>query len=168
METIKFNQDILGMQENLKFFALKLTENEEDANDLIQETYLRALTNKSKFKEDTNIRAWLYTIMRNTFINSYRKSKRDNTFRDQTDNNYYLDQGKEKSFNSTDSMLAEKEINLSISQLDEDLRKPFMMHTEGFKYKEIADQMDIPIGTVKSRIFISRQRLAEELKEFKN
>ena len=168
MKTTNFNQNIIQLQEQLKYYALSLTQSNDDADDLLQETYLKALLNKEKYTEESNIKAWMYTIMKNTFINGYRRAKRASTFNDTTDNNYFINQSSDKVQETTDSLLSEKEINKRIDQLDEDLKRPFKMHTNGFKYKEIAEKMDIPIGTVKSRIFFSRQKLASELKEFQS
>ena len=90
MKSLSFRKDLIGVQEELLRFAYKLTANREEANDLLQETSLKALDNEEKYVPDTNFKGWMYTIMRNIFINNYRKIVRDQTFVDQTDNLYHL------------------------------------------------------------------------------
>ena len=138
MKSLSFRKDLIGVQEELLRFAYKLTTDREEANDLLQETSLKALDNEDKYTPDTNFKGWMYTIMRNIFINNYRKVVRDQTFVDQTDNLYHLSLPQESGLDST-----------------------------GFKYREIAEKLDLPLGTVKSRIFFTRQRLQEELKDFR-
>lgn len=166
MKTNNFNHDILSLRNNLKSFALGLTRDSSDADDLIQESYLKALLYKEKFEENTNMKAWMMTIMKNTFINTYRKEKRENTYRDNTVNDYFLNSSVRQGFDSTDSMLTSKEILGEIERLDSEFKEPFQLFTSGFKYKEIAEKLEIPIGTVKSRIFLTRQKLSENLKDF--
>ena len=88
MKSLSFRKDLIGVQEELLRFAYKLTADREEANDLLQETSLKALDNEEKYVPDTNFKGWMYTIMRNIFINNYRKIVRDQTFVDQTDNYY--------------------------------------------------------------------------------
>ena len=137
MKTVDFTQHLLSIQTELFRFAFKLTADREEANDLLQETSLKALDNEEKFTPDTNFKGWMYTIMRNIFINNYRKTVRDQTFVDQTD------------------------------ALPKDYRVPFAMYVSGFKYREIAEKLGLPLGTVKSRIFFTRQRLQNDLKDFR-
>jgi len=166
MTAIEFNQQILSFQNPLKYFALKLTADQEDAEDLLQETYLKALRYRDKFRERTNLKAWLYTIMKNTFINNYRRSSRSRTFIDDTEENYFINNGKNENNNMPDSEINFKEVKKAIDNLEQDSRTPFLMHYEGFKYKEIADELQLPIGTVKSRIFLARKKLMSTLPEF--
>lgn len=163
MTAIEFNYKLLGLQKNLKYFAYTLTANYEDAQDLVQETFLKALTNRDKFAANTNLKAWTFTIMKNTFINNYRQNVRNNTILDKTDDLYYLNLSKESGIGLPDSALSEKEIQREINRIDEDQRKPFEMYNKGYKYKEIAQQLDLSIGTVKSRIFFTRKKLMEAL-----
>ena len=144
MNTYSFRKDLLAVQEELLRFAYKLTADREEANDLLQETSLKALDNEDKFEPDTNFRGWMYTIMRNIFINNYRKIVREQTFVDQTDNQYHLSMPQDSGFASTEGA----------------------MHVSGFKYREIAERLGLPLGTVKSRIFFTRQKLQDELKDF--
>ncbi len=166
MTAMEFNNALINMEDSLERFALSLTSNREEAKDLLQETYLKALTYREKFVEFTNLKAWAYTIMKNTFINNYRKAMRENTTLDHTRDLYYLNNSKESSLVKPDSEYQTKEIRSAIEQLDDDFKVPFKMHTEGYKYKEIADKLDLKIGTVKSRIFFTRKKLMESLKDF--
>lgn len=168
MTAIEFNHKLLNLQENLEFFARSLTANEEEAKDLVQDTNYKALTNRDKFQPDTNLKAWTYTIMKNTFINNYRRKVKANTIVDTTEDLYYLNTTKEAKYEAPDSSLAAEEINRNIKRLDEEQRMPFEMHNQGYKYKEIADKLDLSIGTVKSRIFFTRKKLMEKLQDFSN
>ena len=139
----------------------------EEANDLLQETSLKALDNEDKYMPDTNFKGWMYTIMRNIFINNYRKVVRDQTFIDQTDNLYHLNLPQDTGFESTERTYDLKEMHRVVNALPKEYRVPFAMHVSGFKYREIAEKLNLPLGTVKSRIFFTRQKLQEELKDFR-
>ena len=167
MGTSTFTQNLLGMQTELHRFALKLTADHEEANDLLQETSLKALDNEDKYTPDTNFKGWMYTIMRNIFINNYRKTVRDQTFIDQTDNLFHLNLPQDSGFESTEGNYDLKEIRKIVHSLPKEYRVPFSMYVSGFKYREIAEKLGLPIGTVKSRIFFTRQRLQKELKDFR-
>lgn len=167
MKSVSFRKDLLSVQDELLRFAYKLTSNREDANDLLQETSLKALDNEEKFTPDTNFKGWMYTIMRNIFINNYRKVVRDQTFIDQTDNLYHLNLPQDSGFDSTEGAYDLKEIHNALNALPSEYRIPFSMHVSGFKYREIADKLELPLGTVKSRIFFTRQKLQEDLKDFR-
>ncbi len=167
MTAMEFNHRLMGLQNNLKYFAYTLTSNYEDAQDLVQETFLKALTNREKFAENTNLKAWTFTIMKNTFINNYRQSVRSNTILDKTDDLYYLNLPKESGIGLPDSDYYVKEIKNAITGISEEQRTPFEMYNQGYKYKEIAERLDLSIGTVKSRIFFTRKKLMETLKENK-
>ena len=167
MKTVDFTQHLLGMQTELFRFALKLTADREDANDLVQETSLKALDNEEKFTPDTNFKGWMYTIMRNIFINNYRKTVRDQTFVDHTDNLFHLSLPQESGFESTEGAYDLKEIHRIVNALPKEYRIPFAMYVSGFKYREIAEKLGLPLGTVKSRIFFTRQRLQHDLKDFR-
>ena len=109
MKSLSFRKDLIGVQEELLRFAYKLTANREEANDLLQETSLKALDNEEKYVPDTNFKGWMYTIMRNIFINNYRKIVRDQTFVDQTDNLYHLNLPQDSGFESTEGAYDLKE-----------------------------------------------------------
>jgi len=166
MTAIEFSHQLIGMQPRLGFFAKSLTSDPEDAKDLLQETIYKALTNQDKFQGDRNLKAWVFTIMKNTFINNYRRNVRSNTLIDTTENSYFLNQGAVSAFQTPESVHNEKEIRKAISELPEDYRIPFEMHTKGYKYKEIAESLEQPLGSIKSKIFFARKRLMERLKEF--
>ena len=167
MKSLSFEKDLVGVQEELLRFAYKLTTDREEANDLLQETSLKALDNEDKYTPDTNFKGWMYTIIRNIFINNYRKVVRDQTFVDQTDNLYHINLPQDSGFESTESAYDLKEMRRVVNALPKEYRVPFAMHVSGFKYREIAEKLDLPLGTVKSRIFFTRQRLQEELKDFR-
>lgn len=167
MRTATFTQDIVSIQEELRGFALKLTADYEDANDLLQETTLKALVGEDKYEAETNFKGWIYTIMRNIFINNYRKTLRDQTYVDKTDNHYYLNSGIAIETDSTEGAYDAKEMRNIVNTLPKEYRVPFSMFVAGFKYREIADKLNLPLGTVKSRIFFTRQKLQEALKDFR-
>ncbi len=129
---------------------------------------IKAITYREKFNPDTNLKAWAYTIMKNTFINNYRKNIRENAFVDTTDDLYYLNIKTKSSTAAPDSSLRSKEIIRTIENLEDEHRIPFVMYTQGYKYKEIAEKMNLSIGTVKSRIFFSRKKLMNSLKDYQN
>jgi len=161
MSQAEFNTALIGLEPNLERFAYSLTSNIEDARDLLQETYLKALTYRDKFEDDTNMKAWTFTIMKNTFINNYRKAVKQNTTFDSSDNQFLMNSKSEN--NGPEAQYSHNEINKKIEDLDDDFRVPFQMHTSGYKYKEIAEELNLKIGTVKSRIFFSRQKLMNAL-----
>lgn len=168
MTAMEFNYQLTNLEGNLERFALSLTQNMEDAKDLLQETYMKAITYREKFVDHTNLKAWTFTIMKNTFINNYRKTVKANTTFDNTDDLYYLNLSKQSNEDSPESDYSTKEIEEAINNLEDEFRIPFMMHVKGFKYKEIADKLDLKIGTVKSRIFFTRKKLMEALKDYQN
>ncbi len=166
MDTVIFKRDLLEMQSELQRFAFKLTADKEEANDLLQETSLRALQNMDKYTPDTNFKGWVYTIMRNIFINNYRKVLREQTFVDYTDNLHNIDSVQLTMDSVTENDYDRKELFRVLNSLPDIYRVPFSMFVSGFKYREIADKLSLPLGTVKSRIFLTRRSLQEELKDF--
>lgn len=164
MSSIEFQQQLLSFRQQLYYFALSLTKDRENAEDLLQESMLRALTYRDKFRDNTNFKAWVYTIMKNTFINDHRRSKRTKVLMDNVDRQ--IEQVERVQIpNSPEATVKMSEIQRSLDRLDPAFREPFTMHHEGFKYHEIADHLEIPIGTVKSRIFQARHRLMEMLSD---
>jgi RNA polymerase sigma-70 factor (ECF subfamily) len=163
MSTADFNSLLLNNTEFLKPFAVTLTKDNEVAKDLIQETMYRALANQEKYNVGTNIKAWLYTIMRNIFINNYRRKSKQNTIFDYSSNDFLLD-SKQVSINgSAETVLNMKDIQSAIHQLPHIFRNPFLLYFEGYKYHEIADLLTEPLGTIKSRIHFARKLLKEQL-----
>ncbi len=126
-----------------------------------QETAFRAIKNQEKFRPGTNFKAWLFTIMKNIFINGYRKKVKANTIIDSTENNYYINSGNVAVANQAGSNIMVAEIKNMIRGLDESIKTPFMMHYSGYKYQEIAEYLELPLGTIKSRIFFARKELKE-------
>ncbi len=163
METQDFNKQLTSLQDNLKHFAKSLTQNDDEAKDLVQDTFLKALTYRDKFEENTNLKAWTYTILKNTFINNYRRNAKVSTVIDNTADLYYLNSGSSATDYNPDSMLSYKDISKVVNKLEDEHRVPFQMHHTGYKYKEIAETLDLSIGTVKSRIFFSRKKLMASL-----
>lgn len=166
MSTIDFNQLLLTNSEFLKPFAATLTRDTEVAKDLLQETMYRALANKDKYNVGTNIKAWLYTIMRNIFINNYRRKAKQNTIFDNTSNDFLLNYNQATISNAAEGVLKMKDIQAAVHSLPHIFRNPFMLYFEGYKYHEIADMLKEPLGTIKSRIHFARKLLKEQLTRF--
>lgn len=164
--SLDFKKNLVNAQDELFRFAFKLTSNRDDAHDLLQETSLKALDNQEKYIPNTNFKGWVYTIMRNTFINNYRKVVRGQMYVDQTDNFHSLNFPPEHKYESSENAYDLKEIRRIINSMPPDYSVPISMHVAGFRYREIAEKLNIPIGTIKSRIFFTRQRLQEDLKDF--
>ena len=167
MNAVQFQKKLLGMQENMMNFALMLTANKDDAKDLLQDTTLKVLDNQEKFVDNINFKGWVLTVMRNIFINNYHKLVRTQTIVDQSVDLYNLDVVNDSGFNSPDGSYQIQEITKAINALNDDLRIPFSMFLSGYKYNEIAEKLNVPLGTVKSRIFFARQELQKALKSFR-
>jgi RNA polymerase sigma-70 factor (ECF subfamily) len=163
MSTVEFNQMLVNNTDFLKPFAFTLTRDNETAKDLLQETMFRALANKEKYHVGTNIKAWLYTIMRNIFINNYRRRVKQNTIFDSTPNDFFLNYQQATVINEAERTLRVKEIQNAIHHLPEIFKNPFMLYFEGFKYHEIAEALNEPLGTIKSRIHFARKLLKEQI-----
>jgi RNA polymerase sigma factor (sigma-70 family) len=166
MSLIEFNEVVVNNAEYLKPFAVTLTRDNETAKDLLQETMFRALANKEKYNAGTNIKAWLYTIMRNIFINDYRRKAKQNTVLDNTENDFLINSNQFAVTNAAESNLKHKEIQQAIYQLPDIFRNPFVLYFEGYKYNEIAVLLKEPLGTIKSRIHFARKLLKEQLTRF--
>ncbi|MBL7812812.1 MAG: RNA polymerase sigma factor [Bacteroidetes bacterium] len=160
-----FDHQIARELTPLRNYALSLTHDINESNDLVQDTVLKAFRYKEKFEDGTNLRGWLYTIMKNNFINNYRRNARRNTFLDSTDNLYFLDSGTVNSENPAELKFISKDLENAIDALAPELKITFSLNAEGFKYHEIAEELGIPIGTVKTRIFMARKILRERLSE---
>lgn len=162
-----FESKLIDLQNNMFNFALTLTANREEAKDLLQETTLRALDNQEKYYENVNFKGWVFTIMHNIFVNNYRRVVRSQTMIDQTENLYHLNMPQDSGFDSPEGAYTIAEIKRVINSFSNEYRVPFSMHVSGYKYEEIAQQLSLPIGTVKSRIFFARKRLQELLADYK-
>ena len=128
---------------------------------------LKALDNESKFVDNANFSGWMMTIMRNIFINNYRKRVRENTVVDATEDLYHLNLSQDSGVETPDGAYAAGEISSILNGFPADYRNPFSMHIAGYKYEEISERLNMPLGTVKSRIFFTRKRLRELLKDYR-
>ncbi|MDE6341069.1 MAG: RNA polymerase sigma factor [Muribaculaceae bacterium] len=166
-ESTSFRNKLIGLQSNLMNFAFQLTSNREAAEDLVQDTTLKVLDNESKYVDNVNFKGWVMTIMRNIFINNYRRQVRSATIIDTTEDLYHLNICQESGFENPEGTFATQEITKAISEFSDEYRVPFSMYVAGYKYSEIAEEMHLPLGTVKSRIFFARKRLQETLKDYR-
>lgn len=155
MTITEFNHQLLKLDRQLMGYASSLTESRYDAEDLLQETYLKALQYRDKFKPLTNLKAWTFTIMKNTFINKYRRLKLEKNNLQKKDNN----ENNEFVNDFMGSQQVMNDISGNINDLDDKHKLPLQMLLSGYKYEEIAKYLDLNIGTVKSRIFFARKRL---------
>ncbi len=164
MSKTHVQQQLPFVEKYLKNFALYMTKNRTEAEDLYQETVLKVLTKGHLFKENTNFKAWCATIMRNLFINGYRRKKQANVVLDYSNNNHYIDSGQTVD-NTGEGTISYKELVHLINKLSKALSVPFLMRFRGYKYEEIAEALDLPMGTVKSRIFLARRQLKKEYRK---
>lgn len=167
MSSSNFQSKLMALQSNLLNFAYILTSNRDDAYDLLQDTTLKALDNEDKYVENTNFKGWVFTIMRNIFINNYRKVARSATIIDQTEDLYHLNLPQDSGLDTPEGSIAANEITAAINSFADEYRIPFSMHVAGYKYNEIAEKMNLPLGTIKSRIFFARQHLQVMLKDYR-
>jgi RNA polymerase sigma-70 factor (ECF subfamily) len=163
MSAAEFDTMLLNNTEFLKPFAITLTRDNEQAKDLFQETVFRALSNRDKYNAGTNIKAWLYTIMRNIFINNYRRKSKQNTIFDSTPNDYLLNHNQGAVANEAIAGINIKEVKAAIYSLPNVFKNPFLLYFDGYKYHEIADMLGEPLGTIKSRIHFARKLLKAQI-----
>jgi RNA polymerase sigma-70 factor (ECF subfamily) len=166
MAAIEFNQMLVNNAEFLRPFAITLTRDQEQAKDLFQETLYRALANRDKYNVGTNIKAWLYTIMRNIFINNYRRKSKQQTIFDASPNEYLININQGAVVNDAINSINLKEVQAVIFELPEIFRNPFLLYYDGFKYNEIADMLGEPLGTIKSRIHFARKLLKTQIERY--
>jgi len=166
MSTAEFSLLLTENADFLKPFAINLTKDHETAKDLFQETLYRALSNKDKYNVGTNIKAWLYTIMRNIFINDYRKKAKQSVVLDNSPNDFLIDQTRTKVLNDGVTNLNLREVKQLIYDLPELFRTPFDLYFEGYKYNEIAEELNEPLGTIKSRIHFARKILKQKIQRY--
>ena len=162
-----FQARLMALQNNMLNFAYMLTSNRDDAYDLLQDTTLKALDNADKYVDNTNFKGWVFTIMRNIFINNYRRISRSATVIDQTEDLYHLNLSQDSGIDSPEESYTASEITEAINEFPEKYRVPFSMHVAGYKYNEIADEMGLPLGTIKSRIFFARQQLQSRFADYR-
>lgn len=167
MTSATFQSRLMDLQANMLNFALQLTSNRDDAYDLVQDTTLRVLGNQEKYVDNTNFKGWVFTIMRNIFINNYRRVVRANTVFDNTDSYYHLNITQDSGIESPECSYAVEEIMEAIREFPANYREPFMLHISGYKYNEIAEEMNLPLGTVKSRIFFARKALQKRFSDYR-
>lgn len=163
MTAIEFNDQLTLHYSSLFNFTKRFTKSDEDSWDLVQETIAKAIASRNKFKHDTNLQGWLYTIMRNTFINNYRKEQKRATFIDRSENQFQLQVEDRYTSNNPHSNFIYSELESLVNTLPKGLYEPFMLHLEGYKYEEIADRFELPIGTIKNRIFRARKQMQSQL-----
>ncbi|MEI2272016.1 sigma-70 family RNA polymerase sigma factor [Sphingobacterium sp. ML3W] len=163
----EFDTMVIEQSDSLKLYARNFTSDYEDANDLVQDTILKAVTYFKNFKEGTNLKGWLYTIMKNTFINNYRRIVKTNSFitkdEDISNSNLLIS----ASSNHGESKFVMEDIHEALSNLSEEYYIPFSLYFEGFKYHEISEHLNIPIGTVKTRIHVARKLMKRSLSAYK-
>lgn len=166
MSTLEFDQMLMTNAEFLRPFAVTLTHDTEAAKDLCQETLYRALANKDKYNVGTNIKAWMYTIMRNIFINNYRRKAKHATIFDSTPEDFLLNVNQGAVANEAIARLNHKEVQQAIHQLPAIFRNPFLLYFDGYKYHEIAEMLKEPLGTIKSRIHFARKLLKTHIERY--
>ncbi|MCK5137008.1 MAG: sigma-70 family RNA polymerase sigma factor [Bacteroidales bacterium] len=154
-----FTGNLVNMQAQLYYYALQLTEDREDARDLVQETSYKALKNQTRLHNNEHIRAWLYTILKNTYINYLRSSHYRQLVHDTDELNQHSAQPKDSWEGLPDELLMKKELHEIIKLLPREYEKPIQLFLTGYSYKEISQHMCIPIGTVKSRIHLGKKRI---------
>lgn len=161
MTNVQFTQEMDKLENILFSFALRLTRNYEDAQDLMQETAFRAYKHRDKFALGTNFKSWVSTIMRNTYINRYRKEKSRKHVNEPVESFLFALENKNIVANSGEMNVRMQELEQMLDKIGDIYSVPFLMFYRGYEYKEIARYLSIPIGTVKSRIFLARKKLKE-------
>lgn len=161
-----FKKSLIELQSKMLNFAYTLTSNRDDAYDLLQDTTLKALDNEAKYAQNVNFKGWVFTIMRNIFINGYRRKSRSGVISDPADRLAHIDIAQDSVAESPEDAYGAGEITRAISAFPEEYRRPFAMHLAGYKYSEIARKMNLPLGTVKSRIYVARKRLQEQFSDY--
>jgi len=154
----QFNTKINKLQSLLFGFAMKLTSDKENAKDLMQETLMRCYDKRDRFQEGTHFKSWVTTVMYNSYINHYRKRKTKRKVIKPVENFNLVVENKCVDGDAY-SIIMMKELKKMVTSLSDDYKIPFEMHVKGYQYDEISEKMDIPVGTVKSRIFYARKKL---------
>lgn len=157
MGTHEFNSMVLSNADGLRPFAVTLTKDNEAAKDLCQETLCKAFTYRDKYEPGTNIKAWLFTIMRNIFINDYRRNSRKKLVMD------VVKQSLKPAAFSSEGLLRLKEANAAVHDLPVIFKNACMLYLHGYKYHEIALALNEPLGTIKSRIHFAKKLLQKQI-----
>ncbi|MCF8346428.1 MAG: sigma-70 family RNA polymerase sigma factor [Bacteroidales bacterium] len=155
----RFTGSLLSAHDQLYYYALQLTEDQDDAEDLVQETSYKALKNISRLKYDQHKNAWLYTILRNTYINNLRSGHNKNIKMNRADQNAQVTSAMLPEVEHPDRIFERKELMEKIRCLPALYAKPLKLFLAGYAYKEISNMTDAPIGTVKSRIHLAKEKL---------
>ncbi|MEI8279026.1 MAG: RNA polymerase sigma factor [Bacteroidota bacterium] len=163
MTSSDFDYLVANHSDYLKPFAISLTHNSEDAKDLFQETMVKALVNREKYQFGTNLKAWLYTIMRNTFINEYRRNKKFVKVQSDLPTETFIENSGKIAVNEGYGHIRMAEIKNAIEQMPQVFRLSFELYYTGYKYQEISELLHEPLGTIKSRIHFARKMLVSQL-----
>ncbi|SMD18660.1 RNA polymerase sigma factor [Pedobacter nyackensis] len=163
-EVMDFSRQLFAFKDSLHHFAFLFTKNEDDANDLVQDTMLKAIRHSEKFEAGTSMRRWLYIILKNTFINNYRKNNKLKNFKAESLQRAEQDFLNNSSTNDGEGKCILEDIHKVLGKLPYEYYYPFIRYFEGYKYHEIAKELDIPLGTVKTRIHCARIFLKHKLK----
>ena len=163
MTSIEFHSQLINLEGSLFKFACRLVNKKPDAQDLVQDTFLKVLMNQGKYVEKVSFKAWAFTIMKNTFIDRYRHTISKAIYSDQTNEQFFMNKTTAYGSDEPDVIYSAMEIDRNIENLQDKFRIPFNMYLNGYKYKEIADKLNMNLGTVKSRIFLSRKHLMVKL-----
>lgn len=163
MTNQEFNARTAAIEKLLFASALRLARNQEDAKDLFQETIFRAFRHKETFREGTNFTAWMLTILRNGFINEYRKQKRRNHINQEEDIVNFAIDSRLATANLGEENVSLEELYRLIERIGPLYSVPFLMFFQGYSYNEIGEELNIPLGTVKSRIFLARTKMQHQL-----
>jgi len=165
-EVMDFSRQLFAVKNSLHRFALFFTRDEDDANDLVQDTMLKAISNSEKFEAGTDLKSWLYRILKNTFINNYQKNNKLKCFIAENLERAEEDFLRNSSINDGESKCMLDDIQKILDKLPYQYAYPFIRYFEGYKYHEIAKELDIPLGTVKTRIHCARLFLRQRLKVY--
>ena len=163
MSELEFTHKYNELYNLMYAFALKLTNDTVRANDLMQETSYKAYKSRNSFRQGTNFKAWLSTILRNTFINNYRKRKVRRVVSESAENLTYQFDQRYQATNAGETNLRMEELNKLFQKIDDKYSTPFLMAFQGYMYDEIATALGVPLGTVKSRIHTARTKLRKML-----
>ena len=163
---LDFNHQLFTFKDSLQKFAYYYTKDEEEAADLVQDTLLKAIRYAKRFEEGSNLKSWLFTILKNTFLNDYKKRGRLKCYMEETFSIAMNDIHCNITYNRGESNCNLADIHKALDNLSHEYYYPFIKYFEGFKYHEIAEELNIPIGTVKTRIHMARIALKKNLKMF--